>query len=716
LGNPAVTHLPHSAARFDPPQCAESTRLQVIQTIEKWINKEGDNTVPSSLFWLYGGAGVGKSAIAQSLSQNVQKKKQLAASFFFFRGDPSRNNGDYLIPTLVSQLARTFKGMLPFIDATIRENPTVFTKRYEVQLQELLIEPLLALQSNGAPTAKPRLIVIDGLDECRNPDAQCELLRAIAQAIRQVPYPLRFLITSRPEARIMDIFNHDRDLQAITVHRCNLSDDADADMDIRRFIEKEFAEIRRVHRLGRHLPRSWPDRNVMTSLVERSSAHFIYASTVIRYIRSRQRRPDDRLEVILRLRAPQEGDRPYAQLDALYAFIFEDVESQGQLEKICLVLVIIYFGFVRVCTIEEILEMRAGDLELLLDPILSLVSIDDDKVRILHKSLFDFLLDVDRSGQLPFDLPRALENRCSPSATFDSAARFDPARCADSTRLQIIQTIEEWINSDGDNNTGPSSLFWLYGGAGVGKSAVAQSLSESFQKKGQLAASFFFLRSDSLRNNGDHLIPTLISQLVSTFKEMLPFIEAGIRENPALFTKGYEIQLQEVFCEPLLALKSKRARALVTHPRLIVIDSLDECRNPDAQCELLRAIAQAIRQVPYPLRFLITSRPEAHIMDIFNHDHDLKAITVHRHNLSDDVDADMDIRKFLEAEFAEIRRVHPLEQTLLDPWPDRNVITSLVERSSGNFLYASTVIRYARSPRHHPDDRLEAILRDTAEM
>jgi hypothetical protein len=93
-------------------------------------------------------------------------------------------------------------------------------------------------------------------------------------------------------------------------------------MDIRKFLEKEFVEIRRVHRLGQHLPHAWPDQKAITSLVERSSGHFIYASTVIRYIRSPKHRPDDRLEVILRLRPPQEGDRPYAQLDALYTLIF----------------------------------------------------------------------------------------------------------------------------------------------------------------------------------------------------------------------------------------------------------------------------------------------------------------------------------------------------------------------------------------------------------
>jgi hypothetical protein len=54
--------------------------------------------------------------------------------------------------------------------------------------------------------------------------------------------------------------------------------------------------------------------------------------------------------------------------------------------------------------------MKAGDLILLLDPILSLVAIDGHAVRMLHKSLFDHLLDSDRRGCLPFDLARVHES------------------------------------------------------------------------------------------------------------------------------------------------------------------------------------------------------------------------------------------------------------------------------------------------------------------
>lgn len=394
---------------------------------------------------------MGKSAIAQSLSESFQDKEQLAASFFFFRGDASRNNGDHLIPTLVSQLVRTFKRIAPFVEDRIHENWDLFTKRYQIQIQELLIEPLLSLKSKGVLVNHPRLIVIDGLDECENRDLQCELLRVIASAIPQIPYPLRFLVTTRPEAHITRVFNHDHGLQAITVHQYNLSEDPDADTDIHKFLEFEFEEVRRVHHLGPHLLDAWPGQGAITSLVERSSAHFIYASTVIKYIRSPNHRPDDRLEVVLRLRPPQEGDKPYGQLDSLYGLIFAGVDNHGQLEKICLVLGILHFQSRNIGifskahpSIEDILGMKAGDLLLLCDPILSLVAFNGNNVRIFHKSLFDYLLDSTRGGHLPFDPSRLHES----AATYILKERILRGACGmflstnlHSTRLSTLVKI-----------------------------------------------------------------------------------------------------------------------------------------------------------------------------------------------------------------------------------------------------------------------------------
>jgi len=312
-------------------------------------------------------------------------------------------------------------------------------------MQELLVEPLCGLIPQKAPYRgflpwrifksllsimakdahgyQPRLVVIDGLDECQNPDVQCELLRVIARTIPHIPYPLRFLITSRPESHITRVFDYDRDLQAAIIHRYNLSDDPDADADIWNFFETEFKEICRVHPLGKYLPLVWPDETTISRLVKRSSGHYIYASTVVKYIRSPKHRPDDRLKVILRLQPPHasDQDQPYAQLDALYSLVLLGAESPGQLEKICLVFGILYFqscniGFFRKSMnsypskIEELLELKAGDLVLLIDPILSLITINKQgAVQIFHKSLFDYLLDPSRGGHLPFDLPRVHE-------------------------------------------------------------------------------------------------------------------------------------------------------------------------------------------------------------------------------------------------------------------------------------------------------------------
>jgi len=404
-----------SEERFDPPQCSPATRIEIIRRIEHWINDDGlgSNEVQASIFWLYGGAGVGKSALAQTLSEKFHENEGLASTFFFFRNDGLRNDGNNLIPTLVLQLINTFKGLGPLVEERIHANPDLFTKRHQSQLQELLVEPLrrLSVKPTSGLRSRPRLIVIDGLDECQHPEVQCNLLRAIASAIPRMSYPLRFFITSRPEPHIVRLFKYDPALQAVTADRYNLSDDPDADMDIRKFLEREFDEIRRSHCLSQYLPPFWPDRRSITLLVERSSRHFIYAATVIRYIQSEQHRPDDRLEFVLqRLQPPQEEDQPYNQLDALYSLIFQGIESSDKLEKICLVLGILYVSsrsgsmerasYSRCRIIEGILGMKAGDVILLLSPILSLVAIDDGEVRIFHKSLFDFLLDPTRSGRL----------------------------------------------------------------------------------------------------------------------------------------------------------------------------------------------------------------------------------------------------------------------------------------------------------------------------
>ena len=391
--------------------------------MEDWVLHDSHGDIQSRIFWLYGGAGAGKSALAQSLAEKF-KANDLAASFFFFKADANRNDGNRLMPTLALQLLQSFPEITPFLEEKILANPDLFKKNRHSQIFELLVEPLKSLSEKEASDAQsskphPRLVVIDGLDECIGPDVQCDLLRAIASAIPHLPYSLCFLITSRPESHITRVFEHD----LRKVARYNLSDDSDADKDIRNFLEGEFANIHHTHPLGQHLPSQWPPPNSIGSIAERSSGHFIYASTVMRFVQSPRHRPDDRLQIVLGLKEPNEKDRPFAPLDLLYSLIFLEIKDLGQLEKIHCALGIMHLRMVNRrglfdwwqqtsdrCVIERVLELGTGDIDLLFDPLLSLVTVDNDDIRIFHKSLFDYLLDSSRSEDLALDLGLAHES------------------------------------------------------------------------------------------------------------------------------------------------------------------------------------------------------------------------------------------------------------------------------------------------------------------
>jgi hypothetical protein len=424
--NCSLSALIDADERYDPPQCAEATRRAILQKIEDWALHDGPPDSPSSIFWLYGGAGVGKSALAQTLAEKFKMNDDLAASFFFFGADMNRNDGNRLIPTLVLQLAKSFSGLTPFLEEKIIADPDLFGKKRQTQMLELLIEPLIRLsleETNGVPldpalNSHPRLVVIDGLDECSDPGIQSDLLRIIASAVPHLPYPLRFLITSRPEFHITHAFQHDLK----KVARCNLSDDPNADEDIRIFLEGQFAELRLTHRDKQYLPPQWPPLGAISSIVERSSGHFIYAATVIRFIQSPKDGPDHRLQVILGLKQPYKKDRPYALLDSLYKFIFLQIQDSRDLEKIHRALGVMHLRSLK-CglfarshwpsdgrAIKTLLELEPGELHSLFDPLLSLVAFDSENIRIYHKSLFDYLLDSSRSEGLQLNLQWAHES------------------------------------------------------------------------------------------------------------------------------------------------------------------------------------------------------------------------------------------------------------------------------------------------------------------
>ncbi|KAJ7899381.1 hypothetical protein B0H13DRAFT_1718132 [Mycena leptocephala] len=105
-----------------------------------------------------------------------------------------------------------------------------------------------------------------------------------------------------------------------------------------------------------------------------------------------------------------------------------------------------------------------------------------------------------------------------------------------------------------------------------------------------------------------------------------------------------------------------------------------------------------------PLRFLIASRPEPHIHEIFTW-------SLNRIHCPLNVNQSFeDVRKYLLDEFARIHREHRATMARVPhPWPSVNIIDKLVEKSSGYFIYASTVIKFIDDKNFRPTERLAVI-------
>lgn len=68
-----------------------------------------------------------------------------------------------------------------------------------------------------------------------------------------------------------------------------------------------------------------------------------------------------------------------------------------------------------------------------------------------------------------------------------------------------------------------------------------------------------------------------------------------------------------------------------------------------------------------------------------------------------------DIRRFVMAKFDEIREAHPLSHTLSEDWPTEADIDAIVSKSSGQFIYAATIIRFIQHSSGSPALSLRTI-------
>uniref|UniRef100_A0A0W0FM54 Nephrocystin 3-like N-terminal domain-containing protein n=1 Tax=Moniliophthora roreri TaxID=221103 RepID=A0A0W0FM54_MONRR len=375
----------NSEQRFPPPNCHPGTRAKILEELCHWIEDDSKST---RVFWIHGSAGVGKSAIAQNIAEKYAGTR-LAAAFFFSRNDSTRDSLTPFVASVAYQFckpdSRLRLALGPMIIEAIHSEPSIFQNSCE-----------------DLPRQDERY--------------ESERLVAMVQkatAIQHSPIPWIILIFSRPEPQIRDAFDHegfDRTLRLLAITPSD-----EARQDIRRYLVDQFTLLQKKYRSLRHEDTSWPGNRVIDQLVDRADGQFIFPVTVIKYIDTRDERPQDRLDTILRIYIERDSDSPYSDLDLLYRQILSTCQRWEKVRPVLRLLVTHHNELGREVArgpwsihwrsptmIERLLNLKKGELATILSRLHSVLQIpedDDSDIHIAHASFTEFISDSNRSAE-----------------------------------------------------------------------------------------------------------------------------------------------------------------------------------------------------------------------------------------------------------------------------------------------------------------------------
>ncbi|KZT25291.1 hypothetical protein NEOLEDRAFT_1114496 [Neolentinus lepideus HHB14362 ss-1] len=261
------------------------------------------------------------------------------------------------------------------------------------------------------------------------------------------------------------------------------------------------------------------------------------------------------------------------------------------------------------------------------------------------------------------------------------------------TRRDVIQKVMDWFTRDN------SSVLWLTGPLGSGKTTVAATVSEhasAMGAHGRLAAVVHFSRDGRSRpNTASEFVKALAFRLAS-FDDRIGEAVAKALQTHLVISSVPDL-FQHLVKEPLLSVPGLASQG----PILIVVDALEQCAT-DERSILLRCLSEGLGDSLGFARLLVTSRPVQDITSVFTRAGTaVQKLVLELDHMQNTQDVKHYVTQKLEdiedPEFGALCRRH-------------NAVERLTTLSEGLFMWASISCRFiSRSPR----DRLLLILQGT---
>lgn len=226
-------------------------------------------------------------------------------------------------------------------------------------------------------------------------------------------------------------------------------------------------------------------------------------------------------------------------------------------------------------------------------------------------------------------------------------------------REKLTAYYDNWYKSE-------NRLLWLVGNAGVGKTAFIANLTGSRE---EISAVHFCRYNDNERANPKRAIMSLAYYLATQIEEYKKQV-LQLQDLASLSEKSTCRLFEYLIVEPLSKVK------LGHNPIVIVIDALDEA-TIDGRNELADVIVNQFTRTPEWVKLLITSRNEPMLLRKFGR---ITPVSFTDRRINDN---ETDIKGYF---------YEHLKDILPSGKKGEAILTILVQKSNGLFLYAKNVI------------------------
>ncbi|KAJ3319167.1 hypothetical protein HDU76_000624 [Blyttiomyces sp. JEL0837] len=311
------------------------TRMWAVEQVHQWLH-EGN----SNLLWLNGGAGLGKSIIAYLISENLPPSYILGSLFFCKHDDINKNSAKRIISTMAFQIASKLPDFHAFLLNEMEED-----------------------HAKG--------------DQSRN-----EFLNLIRNEVENLPGWVKVFTTSRPEMDIYEVLNGVKSSVILTQESNNV-------IDILVFVRYQLSKYLSVEE-GMDSDKL---NHVVNHIAEKSSGVFHYARLACKSLTDSSHLCWD--GVI------ENANRFDGGLDQIYLQVLENVfmEVDGEVtERFRKVLGAVTTARVPIQqeAIARLVGLTVGEVGGIILRIQSILSFSNGEIKVLHKSLKDFLSSKER--------------------------------------------------------------------------------------------------------------------------------------------------------------------------------------------------------------------------------------------------------------------------------------------------------------------------------